>query len=186
MYCLPWSPSCIFCFSLLEYSTFSKLIFLFLFQLQSFVRSIWSLSISQHSIENVWNFYACVCARVCVCVCVCLMCKRFQHIRAHQRAYQHITSSCRNFEEIDFCRLIFSKVEIDCVILLAEHYCIYELIYVQREKEPRVKYARHAIQTRIQTKRKQNISLAHLTIFIQAMNARLYKQMNARFCSFLY
>lgn len=127
-----------------------------------------------------------MCVRARVCVCVCLMCKRFQHIRAHQRAYQHITSSCRNFEEIDFCRLIFSKVEIDCVILLAEHYCIYELIYVQREKEPRVKYARYAIQTRIQTKRKQNISLVHLTISIQAMNARLYKQMNARFCSFLY
>lgn len=40
--------------------TFSKLIFLFQLQSLSFVRTILSLSISQHSIENVWNFYACV------------------------------------------------------------------------------------------------------------------------------
>lgn len=99
--------------------------------------------------------------RVYDCLSVCVW---FQHIRAHQRANQHITSSCRNFEEIDFCRLILSKVEIDCVISLARRLLMY---LVQQWTN------RNAIHIRTKRKRnktKQNISLAHLTIFIHDMD----------------
>lgn len=167
MHCLLASVAAAFSFlSLWKHTarTFSKLICLF--RLQSFFRPppcvlvVLLLLFFSQSL-NTQSKMCGIFMRVYDCLSVCVW---FQHIRAHQRANQHITSSCRNFEEIDFCRLILSKVEIDCVILLARRLLMY---LVQQWTN------RNAIQIRTKRKRnktKQNISLAHLTIFIHDMD----------------
>lgn len=121
MHCLPWSVL----FFTLEYSTFSKLIFLFQLQSFSFFVCV-SLSISQHSIENVWNFF-----RLCVYVCEWVV---STHSGSSKSIPAYTTSSCRNFEEIDFFRLIYSLEGWDRLWFCWPHSCMFT---VQAVEEPR-------------------------------------------------